>query len=324
MAENGLDGEVIGLAMDGTGYGTDGAVWGSEVLRASATAFERLGHLAYVALPGGDAAIEHPVRTAWACLVQAMGAAEAERHLVGRLAETRAEDRRLWTDLVERGLHAPRACGLGRLFDAASVLAGVCAENSYEGQAAIELEAAAGDAPDGAEPYDFAISPCGTGGLSTSVSGGMATRRCVAMALPDLEAHGHAKGSVAMPSGDSPPWVIDTCGVIRGIVADVEAGRGAAAVSARFHAAVAAMLLAAAERARRQTGLGRVALAGGCFANDRLVRILAPGLEADGFEVFVHRDVSPGDGGVALGQAYVAAALLSSHNSPPGLPGARL
>ena len=114
-----------------------------------------------------------------------------------------------------------------------------------------------------------------------------------------------------MPPGlDPQPWVIDTSGLIRGVVADIEAGRGAASVSARFHVTVAAMLRAAAVQARGQSGLGRVALAGGCFANDRLVRILVPGLEADGFEIFVHRDVSPGDGGVALGQAYVAAARL--------------
>ncbi|MGB2780727.1 MAG: carbamoyltransferase HypF, partial [Phycisphaerae bacterium] len=73
MAENGLEGEVIGLAMDGTGYGTDGTVWGGEVLRAGADDFQRLGHLACVALPGGDAAVEHPVRTAWAFLLSAYG-----------------------------------------------------------------------------------------------------------------------------------------------------------------------------------------------------------------------------------------------------------
>jgi hydrogenase maturation protein HypF len=100
--------------------------------------------------------------------------------------------------------------------------------------------------------------------------------------------------------------------VIRGVVADVEAGRGRAETSGRFHAAVAEMLLEAARRARRQTDLARIALSGGCFANDRLVRRLAPALESDGFEVYVHRDVPAGDGGVALGQAYVAAARTSA------------
>ena len=275
MAENGLEGEVIGLAMDGTGYGTDGTVWGGEVLRAGAADFRRLGHLAYVPLPGGDAAIEHPVRTAWAMVLAAFGPEEAGRHRTGHLAEARPRrreaceaDLRLWADLVAKGVSAPRASGLGRLFDAASVLAGVCGENTYEGQAAMELEAAAGDRPDEADPYAFHI----------------------------------AEGEGA--------WILETAPLVRDLVADVEGGRGAAEVSARFHATVSAMLLEAARRAREETGLSRVALSGGCFANNRLVRLLAGALEADGFEVYVHRDVPPGDGGVALGQAYVAAARM--------------
>ncbi len=277
MAECGLEGEVLGLAMDGTGYGTDVGVWGGEVLRASATDFTRLGHLSYVSLPGGDAAVEHPARTAWAYLVQAYGAGQAERHRVGHLARTSAKDRAMWTDMMARGVNAPRACGLGRLFDAVSVLAGVCAENTHEGRAAMELEAAAGGAPDDAPPYEFA------------------------MLDPPADGPGQGEG-----------WVIDSSALIRGVVADVEAGGGAEAVSARFHATVAAMLLAAARRARDETGLTRIALSGGCFANDRLVRTLAPALESDGLQVYGHRDVPPGDGGIALGQAYVAAARLRS------------
>jgi hydrogenase maturation protein HypF len=272
MAENGLAGDVIGLAMDGTGYGPDGTIWGGEVLRASAERFERLGHLSYVPLPGGDAAIEHPERVAWAFLVQAYGAEEAGRHVVGRVAETAEKDRRMWAEMIAKGVHSPPACGMGRLFDAASVLADVCADSSYEGQPAVELEAAAEGVPDDAPPYDFRI-------LDAAGAG--------------------AQG-----------WVIDTTPVVRGVVADAEARRGGAEIAARFHATVSAMLLEAVRRARRETGLERVALAGGCFANDRLVRTLAPALEADGLLVYVHRDVPPGDGGVALGQAYVAAARL--------------
>jgi hydrogenase maturation protein HypF len=284
-AENGLEGDVIGLAMDGTGYGTDGTVWGGEVLRASAERFERLGRLEGVPLPGGDAAIAHPVRTAWSYLVQAFGpeAAEAHRVLlceaalrcagqVGALAEVSEEDRRTWTDMIARGLRSPRSSGLGRLFDAASVLAGIAAENTYEGQAAMELEAAAEGEPDEAEPYPFALRDPG--------------------------------------AKDGAAWAIETGGLVRGLVADLERGAGAGSVAARFHATAAAMLCEAARRARAQTGLGRVALSGGCFANDRLVRLAAAGLEADGFQVYVHRDVPPGDGGVALGQAWVAAAGL--------------
>ena len=280
MAERGLDGDCLGLAMDGTGYGSDGTVWGGEILRASPASFKRLGHLAYVALPGGDAAIEHPIRTAWACLVGAFGPEEAHRHRVGHLAAVASADLHLWADMIARGINSPRACGLGRLFDAVSVLVTACADSTYEGQAAVELEAAAGIMPDDAPPYEFAIH----------------------------EAPGPPGKEVAAPGEEG--WVIDTAPVIRGVVEDIEAGRGAARTSARFHTTVAAMLLAAAEKAFEQTHLNRICLAGGCFANDRLVRTLAPALERDGFEVYVHREVSPGDGGVALGQAYSAAARL--------------
>jgi hydrogenase maturation protein HypF len=293
MAENALAGEVIGLAMDGTGYGPDGTIWGGEVLRASAARFERLGHLAYVALPGGDAAIEHPVRIAWAMLVQAYGLDEALRKRAGRVAQAAEKDLRLWAEMIEKGVNSPLACGLGRLFDAASVLADVCSDNSYEGQPAVELEGAAEDQPDNIAPYEF--------GIIDDVNSA-----CLAASRRRARSVGAGEAAVA-PQG----WVIDTLPVIRGIVADVEARRARAETSARFHATVAAMLLAAAQRAREESGLGRVALGGGCFANNRLVRTLVPALEAGGFEVYVHREVSPGDGGVALGQAYVAAARLA-------------
>ena len=274
-------------------------------------------------------------------------------------AAAASSDLHLWADMIARRINAPRACGLGRLFDAASVLVSACADTTYEGQAAVELEAAAGTMPDDAAPYDFAIldaprhapadpkdpggmaAPLGAGmaaplgggmaaplggAMATPLGGGMATRRCVAMS-PDSRAdqeYAPASEGVGMPPGKDavPPgeegWVVDTMPVIRGVVADIEAGRGAARTSARFHATVAAMLRAAARRALDQTHLNHLVLSGGCFANDRLVRTLAPALERDGFEVYVHRQVSPGDGGVALGQAYVAAARLRSEREGQG------
>jgi hydrogenase maturation protein HypF len=192
--------------------------------------------------------------------------------------------------MIAKHVNAPAACGLGRLFDAVSVLAGVCDAASYEGQAAVELEAAAEGGPDDMPPYDFAVSDL--------------------VAAARRAARPPAGGAA---SAGAPPWVLDTAPVIRGVVADIEAGRGPAEVAARFHATVAAMLLAAARRARDETRLERIALSGGCFANDRLVRTLVPALESEGLAVYLHHEVPPGDGGVALGQAYVAAAQLRKH-----------
>ncbi|UCH87478.1 MAG: carbamoyltransferase HypF [Dehalococcoidia bacterium] len=152
MAENGADGEVIGVALDGTGYGTDGHIWGGEFLLADCRRFRRLGHLKYVPLPGGEAAIKRPYRIAVSHLLSAFGEEALDLPL------------ELWTQieptelaLVRRMLAAKVNCPLtsscGRLFDAVSALLGVRGVVNYEGQAAIELEMLAAEGVD--EVYDW-------------------------------------------------------------------------------------------------------------------------------------------------------------------------
>jgi hydrogenase maturation protein HypF len=270
-AEHGLTEPLLGLAMDGTGYGEDGTVWGGEFLDVRPDgAFARLGHLAYVPLPGGDAAVRQVARIAWAWLVGAYGD-EAEAVAARRLPATTAEQRTVWRQMMEQGLNSPRACGLGRLFDAAAALTGVADHSSYEGQAAIELEAAAD--PRAAEPFDFEMVP-GAGGDG--------------------------------------PFEVALWPMIRGMVEALDAGEGAGRVAARVHETVAAMLLGGARRMREITGRRLIGLSGGCFLNRRLTEGLTAALEGEGFTVLRHREVSPGDGGVALGQAEVARQRLAA------------
>lgn len=269
-AEHGLAEPLLGLAMDGTGYGGDGTVWGGEFLdvRPDGT-FDRLGHLAYTALPGGDAAVRQVARIAWAQLLAVFGD-EAETVAVRLLPTTTAEQRTVWRRMIEQGLNAPRACGLGRWFDVAAALAGVADHSSYEGQAAIELEAAADG--DLGERFEYEV----------------------------------------IDRADGSPFEVSMASVVRGIVEARDAGQRAGRLAARFHNTVAAMLLDGAMRMRALAGRRLVALSGGCFLNRRLTEHLTAALEREGFTVLRHREVSPGDGGVALGQAEVARQRLAA------------
>jgi hydrogenase maturation protein HypF len=154
MAENGLSGErpVIAVSFDGTGYGTDGAIWGGEFLVASYTNFERPYHLAYMPLPGGDAAVRRPARTALGYL-HASGL-EWQPGLACLQALSAQEQYALQAQLEHR-INTPLTSSAGRLFDAVSALAGVRQEVNYEGQAAIELEALIDPSENGAYPFDI-------------------------------------------------------------------------------------------------------------------------------------------------------------------------
>jgi hydrogenase maturation protein HypF len=155
MAENHLDGKVIGIALDGTGYGTDGAIWGGEALLADGTDFERAAHFEYVALPGGAAAIHEPWRLAVSYLTKHYGKELSALDLPFLQA---IHPRRLLVvqQMIDREIHSPRTSSCGRLFDAVAALAGIRSTVNYEAQAAIELEMAAHNSTDaGAYPFDL-------------------------------------------------------------------------------------------------------------------------------------------------------------------------
>jgi len=139
MAEHGRTDECIGIVADGTGYGTDGAVWGCEILRSAPAVFQRLGHLRYFPLPGGDAASIETARPAMALLVEAFGKEAAELAVAKRLV-TDAERRKGLLRQIDSDVNCPEASSLGRLFDAVAALAGVAGANRYEGQAPMMLE----------------------------------------------------------------------------------------------------------------------------------------------------------------------------------------
>ncbi|MFF9051911.1 carbamoyltransferase HypF [Streptomyces erythrochromogenes] len=270
LAEHGLDGEhpVIGVAFDGTGYGDDGAVWGGEVLLADYAGYTRFAHLAYVPLPGGDAAVHRPYRMALAHL-RAAGLSRTPD--LPCVAACPPDELRVLERQLERGLNCVPTSSMGRLFDAVSSLAGVCHHAGYEAQAAIELEAAA------------------LGGLLPVGPG-------YAFGLRDPEGPGAG------------PVVADPAPLLTAVVADVRAGTDPGLIAAGFHAGVTALVAELCARARERHGLDTVALTGGVFANTLLSSACARTLRASGFTVLRHGRVPPNDGGLSLGQLMVAAA----------------
>ncbi|HEY0543142.1 MAG TPA: carbamoyltransferase HypF [Actinoallomurus sp.] len=253
MADNEWTEPVIGVAFDGTGYGTDGTLWGGEFLVADLAGFERAGHLLPVPLPGGTMAIREPWRMAAAHGVPA-DLDVARRHAAS------------WDTVVamgRRGVGSPLTSSVGRLFDAVAALLGVRDRVNYEGQAAIELEQRAD----------------------------VGERRAYPVRL----------------DGGS-PFTVSGADLVAAVVADLRAGVGVPSIAARFHNAVAGIVVAGAVRLRETTGLTTVALSGGVFQNLLLLERAVAGLEAKGFGVLVHHRVPPNDGGISLGQAAVAAA----------------
>ncbi len=277
MAEHGLTGQVIGLALDGTGYGTDGKIWGGEVLIARLDSFERFAHLDYVPMPGGEAAIREPWRMALGALHAADYDVESEQ--IVKLLSAQASEVRVLRRMVARGINSPMTSSLGRLFDAVAAVVLNRRVVDYEAQAAIELEGIAVDEPDRFEQGDY---------------------------VPELHEAEEGSGSVA---------VIRTGKMWKAVLDDLWRGVPARRIAARFHAGIAEGFINAAANARIETDINTVVLSGGCMANRRLARLLRTGLEEEGFEVFQHVQVSPGDGGLSYGQVAVAAAKLNQSKS---------
>jgi hydrogenase maturation protein HypF len=156
MVDNGVQEDVIGVALDGTGYGTDGRIWGGEFLVAGYEGFRRVGHLRYVPLPGGDAAIRRPYRIAVSQLYSLLGDEGLEEALPF-LGPVDPEELSIVKQQIEKGINAPLTSSCGRLFDAVSALVGFRGDATYEGQAAVQLEMMAYDGEEGAS-YPFSIS----------------------------------------------------------------------------------------------------------------------------------------------------------------------
>ncbi|MCA9621740.1 MAG: carbamoyltransferase HypF [Myxococcales bacterium] len=249
LAEHQREGRALGLVLDGYGMGDDGGAWGGELLLVEGSRSRRLGHLAELAMPGGDRAAREPWRMAVAALV-AMGEPALVTARFG-------EDGAFVAKMIARGLHSPPTSSAGRWFDAVAGLSGLVLRQSYEAEAAMKLEAL-------------------------------------------------VRRPVAVPGGHRiREGVLDMLPLMRRLV-----GLDPRAASELWHGSFAAALVDWAVGAARAHGLHEVVLAGGCFANRVLGEAVVAGLAAEGLVALLPRRAPPGDGGLSLGQALVAAQRL--------------
>jgi len=290
MAEHGLDGSrpVIGFSFDGTGYGDDGAIWGGEMLLADYHTYQRAAHLAYIQLPGGDAAVRRPYRTALAHLAAAGVEWDDELPSVRACPPT---ERNVLRRQFETGFNTTPTSSMGRLFDAVASLAGVRQMVTYEAQAAIEFEALTGKSGDAESRESRRRGP----------------QRDFEVFVENAET---ADGYRFDIEQDREPWRFDAAPVVRAVANDVWAGAPVAVIAGRFHNAVADLILELSIMVRDREGLQQVALSGGVFQNVTLLRLVVERLHAANFEMLTHRLVPPNDGGLALGQAVVANSMI--------------
>jgi len=265
MAENHLEGPVIGLSFDGTGLGTDGKIWGGEVLLCEAHDFKRAGFLDYVPMPGSNAAIKEPWRMGLSYLQHAFGSQVVDLDLP--LLQAMSGDRAAVVfQMIDKGLNSPETSSLGRLFDGIAAIVGLRDTVRFEGQAAMELEM-----------------------------------------IADPAEKGHYDGQWHRTEDQ---YRLDPGLLVRQIVADTTRGVSAAAISSRFHNTLTRLFAELCRVLRTDTGLERVVLSGGVFQNSTLLTTLSAALAKTGFKVYSQQLVPANDGGLSLGQAVAAAAMV--------------
>jgi hydrogenase maturation protein HypF len=270
IAEHGFEGSVIGLACDGTGYGTDGAIWGCECLIATLNDFERFGHLAYYPLAGADAASKEPIRPLLGLLMQAYDKEFDLKELqwLFEPIEPERKKQEIICEQIRKNVNTVQTSSVGRVFDAVAAMLGLGSYNHFEAQLPMALEAIVENGIE--EHYDFEL----------------------------------------IKKADE-PFQIDLRKMIKQIITDIHERIAGGVISAKFHNTIAAGLLAMAKEARASKKLDTVALSGGVFCNRYLANRLIKLLKENSFSVLFNRDIPSNDGGVSVGQAAIAARIVT-------------
>ena len=341
------DARVLGIAFDGTGAGTDGTIWGGEFLVAGLGGFERAAHLRTWALPGGAASVRDARRNAFALLSE-LGLLEhpGAARLLGTLDE---QTRSVTATMIERGINSPRTSSMGRLFDAAAAILGICDKATYEGEPAIELEAAAWRAL-ASEISRFAGNQVGVSAsvstsldslfkyvLTTNPLSGIFASDLAKKGSPDTLFATSAPGTgpksthlespqttfatqsrskkyvseLTVQAASDSPFVLDPKPLFEALLSRIETGESADRLALGFHIAIARSSARIAREICAREGLDTVALSGGVFMNRLLLQLLTHELKDVGLAVLVPHAVPVNDGCIAYGQAAIARARLA-------------
>ena len=341
------DARVLGIAFDGTGAGTDGTIWGGEFLVAGLADFERAAHLRTWALPGGAASVCDARRNAFALLGE-LGLLERPG-AAGLLDSLDEQTRSITTTMIERNINSPRTSSMGRLFDAAAAILGICGQATYEGEPAIELEAAAWRALDG-ENSHFTGNQAGvsasastsldslfryvltTDPLSGIFASDLAKKGspdtlfaanmdagypksthlgCSQTAFPTQSPSQKYVSELTVQAASDSPLVLDQKPLFEALLSGIEAGVLTDRLALSFHIAIARASARIASEICAREGIDTVALSGGVFMNRLLLQLLTRELKDAGLAVLVPRTVPVNDGCIAYGQAAVARARLA-------------
>ncbi len=280
MVENQLEGEVLGVSWDGTGFGTDGTVWGGEFLVSQGAEFERFASFRQFRLPGSEKAIKEPRRSAAGLLYELLGDDFLQNKDNSPLSAFSVAELSVVHQMLKRGVNAPLTSSVGRLFDGVASIIGLRQRNTFEGQAAMELE--------------FALA----GEQSEQ------TYRCEVIETPIEPTE-----SVGFPAQKGRARLtVDWATMVREMMVDVRKLVPRSLIAKKFHNALVGAIVEVAKRA----GLERVVLSGGCFQNRFLTERAVIQLRKAGFQPYWHQRVPPNDGGISLGQVYVAQLLSKS------------
>ena len=294
MAENDCEEKVIGVSFDGTGYGTDGTIWGGEILIADYQGFTRLGSIQPFVQVGGDVSAKEGWRIAVSLIWQNTGNMEKTLDTVQKLGLCTEQEAKVLVTMAQRKLNAVTSTSAGRLFDGVSAILGIRRASTFEGEASTALEFAA---------EAWRAQEIQKKNVDIRV-------KSLKMWMTEKKDIPENPGTSAS-STEERKFVLNTGDIVAHLVQEKLAGEDSGKLAYEFHRALAEQILAACEAAEQETGIKKVALSGGVFQNRLLLELVDDGLAERGFEVLKHSLIPPNDGGIALGQAAYGMAYVN-------------